>query len=52
MDWQPRRQVAVGLMTLQLPATRLQHEHAMVVMQDAPVRLAPNTVVDPAFRLV
>ncbi len=34
-------QVAVGLTAGQLPATRQQHEHAMVVIQDAPVCLAP-----------
>src|SRR5262249_22982953 len=42
-------QVAVGLTAVQLPATRQQHEHAMVVMQDAPVRLASHTVVSLGF---
>jgi 1,2-beta-oligoglucan phosphorylase len=43
---------AVGLMAAQLPATRQQHEHAMVVIQDAPVRLVPHTVVSLGFLLV
>jgi 1,2-beta-oligoglucan phosphorylase len=41
--------VAVGLTATQLPARRRQHEHAMVVIQDAPVRLAPNAVVHLGF---
>jgi cellobiose phosphorylase len=41
--------VAVGLTAPQLPAKRWQHEHAMAVIQDAPVRLAPNAVVHLGF---
>jgi cellobiose phosphorylase len=40
---------AVGLTQAQLPGKRQQHEHAMVVIQDAPVRLAPNTAVNLGF---
>jgi cellobiose phosphorylase len=40
---------AVGLTAVQLPARRQQHEHAMVVIQDAPVRLAPHTAIDLGF---
>jgi cellobiose phosphorylase len=40
---------AVGLTAAQLPATRQQHEHVMVVMQDAPARLASHTVVSLGF---
>src|SRR5262249_14802454 len=40
---------AVGLTAAQLPASRQQHEHAMAVIQDAPVRLAPHTVVTLGF---
>jgi cellobiose phosphorylase len=40
---------AVGLTAVQLPARRQQHEHAMVVLLDAPARLAPHTVVDLGF---
>jgi len=41
--------VAVGLTQPQLPAKRRQHEHAMAVIQDAPVRLEPNAVVHLGF---
>lgn len=41
--------VAVGLTQPQLPAKRRQHEHAMAVVQDAPVRLEPNAVVHLGF---
>lgn len=39
----------VGLMAKQLPARRRQHEHAMAVIQDAQVRLAPAGVVHLGF---
>ncbi|MDB6088365.1 MAG: uncharacterized protein JWN85_1149 [Gammaproteobacteria bacterium] len=32
-----------------LPGRRLQHEHSMVVVRDAPIRLAPNERVDAGF---
>ena len=38
----------VGL-TGDLPGQRLQHEHAMVVIRDAPLRLAPNSSVEAGF---
>lgn len=41
--------VAVGLTAAHLPAKRWQHEHAMAVIQDAPVRLEPNAVVHLGF---
>ena len=41
--------VADGLTAAQLPARRQQHEHAMAVIQDAPVRLAPHAVVNLGF---
>jgi 1,2-beta-oligoglucan phosphorylase len=41
--------VAVGLGAPQLPAKRRQHEHAMAVIQDAPVRLEPHAVVHRGF---
>jgi cellobiose phosphorylase len=40
---------ALGLTAAQLPARRRQHEHAMAVVQDAPVRLAPHAVVNLGF---
>jgi len=40
---------AVGLTAPQLPGERRQHEHAMAVIQDAPVRLAPHVVVHCGF---
>src|SRR5205823_2671569 len=40
---------ALGLTEAQLPARRRQHEHAMAVLQDAPVSLAPHTVVQLGF---
>jgi cellobiose phosphorylase len=39
----------IGLTQVQLPARRQQHEHAMAVLQDAPVRLAPHAVVKRGF---
>jgi cellobiose phosphorylase len=39
----------IGLTQAQLPARRRQHEHAMAVLQDAPVRLAPYAVVKRGF---
>jgi cellobiose phosphorylase len=39
----------IGLTQAQLPARRRQHEHAMAVLQDAPVRLAPHAVVKRGF---
>jgi cellobiose phosphorylase len=41
--------VAVGLTEPYLPAKRWQHEHAMAVIQDAPVRLEANAVVYLGF---
>ncbi len=41
--------VALGLTEPHLPAKRWQHEHAMAVIQDAPVRLEPNAVVHRGF---
>jgi cellobiose phosphorylase len=41
--------VAVGLTAAQLPARRQQHEHAMAVIQDAPVHLEPHAVVHLGF---
>jgi cellobiose phosphorylase len=32
-----------------LPGTRLQHEHAMVVIRDTPISLAPQSAVDGGF---
>jgi len=32
-----------------LPGTRLQHEHSMVVIRDAPISLAPQSAVDGGF---
>jgi cellobiose phosphorylase len=40
---------AVGLTAPQLPGKRRQHEHAMAVIQDALVRLAPHAVVQCGF---
>ena len=39
---------AVGLAG-DLPGTRLQHEHAMVVVRDTPIRLAPQGTGDGGF---
>jgi cellobiose phosphorylase len=36
-------------MTADLPGRRLQHEHAMAVLRDAPVRLAPGERLDAGF---
>jgi cellobiose phosphorylase len=41
--------VPLGLTQAQLPARRRQHEHAMAVLQDAPVRLAPHAVISRGF---
>lgn len=41
--------VAAGLTEPRLPARRWQHEHAMAVLQDAPVQLAPHAVVHLGF---
>jgi 1,2-beta-oligoglucan phosphorylase len=41
--------IAAGLTAPQLPAKRWQHEHAMAVIQDAPVHLEPNAVVHLGF---
>ena len=38
----------VGL-TGDLPGQRLQHEHAMVVIRDAPMRIEPNASVEAGF---
>jgi 1,2-beta-oligoglucan phosphorylase len=40
---------AVGLTAPRLPGERRQHEHAMAVIQDAPVRLAPRATVHCGF---
>jgi 1,2-beta-oligoglucan phosphorylase len=40
---------ALGLTAPQLPGERRQHEHAMAVIQDAPVQLAPRAVVHCGF---
>jgi cellobiose phosphorylase len=42
-------EVPVGLTTPQLPATRRQHEHAMAVIQDTPVQLAPKALAHRGF---
>jgi cellobiose phosphorylase len=42
-------EVAVGLAALRLPGQRWQHEHAMALIQDAPVHLAPRAVVQRGF---
>jgi 1,2-beta-oligoglucan phosphorylase len=41
--------VAVGLTASLLPATRRQHEHAMAVIQDTPVQLAPKAMAHCGF---
>jgi cellobiose phosphorylase len=41
--------VPLALTQAQLPARRRQHEHAMAVLQDAPVRLAPHAVISRGF---
>jgi cellobiose phosphorylase len=38
-----------GLAAPSLPGTRLQHEHAMVAIQDAPVQLAPGAAATRGF---
>jgi 1,2-beta-oligoglucan phosphorylase len=42
-------EVAVGLTAPQLPGKRWQHEHAMAVIQDAPVPLAPKATAHRGF---
>ena len=41
-------EVAAGLAG-DLPGTRLQHEHALVVIRDTPIRLAPQSAADGGF---
>jgi 1,2-beta-oligoglucan phosphorylase len=41
--------VAVGLTAINLPARRWQHEHSMAVIQNAPMRVEPNAVVNLGF---
>jgi 1,2-beta-oligoglucan phosphorylase len=42
-------EVAAGLTAPQLPAKRWQHEHALAVIQDAPVHLGPKAMTHRGF---